>query len=824
MTAPCTSLAAVLCLLAIGGAGAAPRAAAQCPPPGLPLTHAPIAGLDAGTVVLGQFEGGTALLDAQGRNQVKATSQTVPAGLFGTQALQIPVGASVSIYRTGAFLPSTGTIEMWVRPPSRHVGRVHLFSLRGAGSLDGDGFNELFVGEATDAPALALSRLYFNHGAGPDLAHPARILSITPRGVASGDIDGDGAPDLVVCMNQASTLPSPATPVPGEIHIFHGPFAPDVLYTPDAVLELDVPQGLVLADFDQDGDLDLMVACFNPALPAVFGLANDGDGSFSLMNLPYAEIVAGAEGLAAADVNADGVLDLLYGSFGVPSSRVLLGAIGPSGYTFQDVALTSSERSNETLGVSFGDLDGDGWPDAVLAQPLHDNGGGPPGRIAVHFNDGTGQYASVPDLVVLAPRAFTLNASCDLDQDGWLDIAVANWRQGAVSTPASTVFFGPFPQPAPGPGPVTLTPPSRAFAVPDAVSLALGDLDGDGLDDLFFRSSTASQSPAFFLDAAGFSKAGVAGGLQAPSLLLPTQPTLGNPAGEGVGAAAPIVGGTTAYGTVHDRSGSFDLFVDGDSLHFTLVDSAGVLREVVAPLPGPGEPDAQNGFQHVQAEWSAAEGLLQLRVGHPWGADNVTSSIGTPFVAGAVSPVFRLGSDAGNQFRAEGWSLDDVRISSVRRSRIDADGDGVPDEWDNCEQTPNTVQADEDGDGIGNACAVCQADVGFGGPGSATLSVCGQPLASCQSASIYLSGAPPFMPLILSVGLGLNPLPFAGGQLVTFPTALELFAFTSAQGAIKIKVPGGLAVPPLYLQARVRDWSQPFDVAISNAVLVEFLP
>jgi hypothetical protein len=31
-------------------------------------------------------------------------------------------------------------------------------------------------------------------------------------------------------------------------------------------------------------------------------------------------------------------------------------------------------------------------------------------------------------------------------------------------------------------------------------------------------------------------------------------------------------------------------------------------------------------------------------------------------------------------------------------------------------------------------------------------------------------------------------------------------------------------VPPLYLQARVRDWSLPQDVAISNTVLLQFLP
>ena len=64
---------------------------------------------------------------------------------------------------------------------------------------------------------------------------------------------------------------------------------------------------------------------------------------------------------------------------------------------------------------------------------------------------------------------------------------------------------------------------------------------------------------------------------------------------------------------------------------------------------------------------------------------------------------------------------DDCPSGTCRKNRVvavtgvaDVDGDGVPDEQDNCPTTPNTDQTDTDGDGAGDAC-----DAEFGQPRSA---------------------------------------------------------------------------------------------------------
>jgi len=69
-----------------------------------------------------------------------------------------------------------------------------------------------------------------------------------------------------------------------------------------------------------------------------------------------------------------------------------------------------------------------------------------------------------------------------------------------------------------------------------------------------------------------------------------------------------------------------------------------------------------------------------------------------------------------------------VRVDSIVAEKLyayvicDLDGDGVPDNVDNCRTSANPTQADADGDGVGDACDACtdtDSD-GFGNPGYAT--------------------------------------------------------------------------------------------------------
>ncbi|UCH87405.1 MAG: thrombospondin type 3 repeat-containing protein, partial [Dehalococcoidia bacterium] len=50
-------------------------------------------------------------------------------------------------------------------------------------------------------------------------------------------------------------------------------------------------------------------------------------------------------------------------------------------------------------------------------------------------------------------------------------------------------------------------------------------------------------------------------------------------------------------------------------------------------------------------------------------------------------------------------SSTDLTVDAIAEG--DTDGDGIPDEVDNCPTVPNTDQTDSDGDGVGDACDNC---------------------------------------------------------------------------------------------------------------------
>ncbi len=119
---------------------------------------------------------------------------------------------------------------------------------------------------------------------------------------------------------------------------------------------------------------------------------------------------------------------------------------------------------------------------------------------------------------------------------------------------------------------------------------------------------------------------------------------------------------------------------------------------------------------------------------------------------------------------------------------------------------------------------VCQADLGFGGPGGATLSLCGGDLSTGTSGELLLAGAKPNSTAFLFAGLTFAPMPVKGGVLVPLPPQLLIAQPLGPSGSISTLVPGGNGPLSVYVQYAYLDAGQVAGYGFSNALRVDFLP
>jgi len=120
--------------------------------------------------------------------------------------------------------------------------------------------------------------------------------------------------------------------------------------------------------------------------------------------------------------------------------------------------------------------------------------------------------------------------------------------------------------------------------------------------------------------------------------------------------------------------------------------------------------------------------------------------------------------------------------------------------------------------------AVCQNDLGFGGPGGARFSICGQGLGAGQQSTGLLLNAPQNAFALLFLGLSNQPTPLRGGMLVPNPYLVAAPHVTDAYGRIEFPLNGGSGPATYYAQYGIVDPTQPLGTAFSNALEIVIGP
>ncbi len=277
-------------------------------------------------------------------------------------------------------------------------------------------------------------------------------LAYSPGNLKLGDVNNDGLLDLCVTGSERDTVDIFLGDGSGKFSL--APGSPSVV---SASAEFNT-HGLQLVDLNEDGKLDILTTSNQQNRFAI--MFGNGRGGFSPGPAATFPAGQGRYAFAFGDLDGDGHLDVVIASgnneFGEPGRVVMLRGDGKGAFKL----LSETPVPTAPRYVTLGDVNGDGRPDLVLSHGSN--------QLSVLLNQGGGKFApgSTYDLGTAAWAV----AVADVNRDKSNDLVVATVDSVTVLLNGKSGF-------APAPG-------SPYRAGPGAYYLALGDVNKDGKLDI----------------------------------------------------------------------------------------------------------------------------------------------------------------------------------------------------------------------------------------------------------------------------------------------------------------------------------------------------
>jgi len=270
--------------------------------------------------------------------------------------------------------------------------------------------------------------------------------------------------------------------------------------------------GVAFIDLDSDGDADVVVVGRADGVVGVF--ENTGGGMFvdrsAGSGIPA---ITAFSGVVAADYDRDGKLDLYFSNF---SSFLVTNVLchNDGNFQFTDTSVAAGvDDAGYGMGSTWGDYDGDGWPDIYLSNrsivppdlspPIHN-------RLYRNRQDGTfEEVAATLGVDVADTGSLTLQALfLDFDNDADADLYIST-DKGTTTGHTNRLFentAGAF---------LEISKPSGTDVSIDSMGIAVGDFDGNGYQDIFCANITTGHKLLMNNGDGTFTESAAAAGVEA---------------------------------------------------------------------------------------------------------------------------------------------------------------------------------------------------------------------------------------------------------------------------------------------------------------------
>jgi FG-GAP-like repeat/Bacterial Ig-like domain (group 3) len=269
-----------------------------------------------------------------------------------------------------------------------------------AADVNNDGYPDLLVA------CSGTIDLFLNAGNGT-FNQSTTFTATSPSAMVVGNFSNNSVADLAVARSGGITVFTNVGGANGTINI--------------TIAGVGTLTGIVTGDFNHDGNLDLAVS--DSTNSKVDVLTGNGTGNFTLLGGYSTGAGTKPSGLVAADFNNDGNLDVATSNPGKNTATILLGSS-----TGALTAQTAQATGTNPIGISVADINSDGLPDLVV----FDSPTASTGEVDVLLGngDGTLQTAQAASQTFVPG---TLAAVADFNRNGKPDIALTQQNTNLVS-------------------------------------------------------------------------------------------------------------------------------------------------------------------------------------------------------------------------------------------------------------------------------------------------------------------------------------------------------------------------------------------------------